>query len=130
MIRETLRRLFRTPLFIEPLTDEEALIAEFALDTMNVEFPNPKDLLAKKKAQKEAAKAAAAAIAASASTARGNERPPLPVIESSPKPPVIPVASPTKKRKADGKPKRKIPAKKEEVFKGPLPGNEPRTGEI
>ena len=50
MIRGALRRLFGTPLFIEPLTDEEALIADLALETMKVEFPNPKDLLAKKKA--------------------------------------------------------------------------------
>ena len=53
-----MRRLFGTPLFIEPLLDEEALIVDFALDMMNVDFPNPKDLLAKKKAQKKAPKAA------------------------------------------------------------------------
>ncbi|GMN68395.1 hypothetical protein TIFTF001_037446 [Ficus carica] len=54
MIRGALRRLFGTPLFIEPLSlsDEEALIAELALDTMNVEFPNPKDHIAKKKKRK------------------------------------------------------------------------------
>ncbi|GMN55245.1 hypothetical protein TIFTF001_024374 [Ficus carica] len=56
-VERALMRLFGTPLFIEPLSDEEALIAELALDTMSVEFPNPKDLLAKKKAQKKAAKA-------------------------------------------------------------------------
>ncbi|GMN68393.1 hypothetical protein TIFTF001_037449 [Ficus carica] len=50
VIRGALRRLFDTPLFIESLTDEEALIAELALDTMKVGFPDPKDLLAKKKA--------------------------------------------------------------------------------
>ncbi|GMN23845.1 hypothetical protein TIFTF001_049104 [Ficus carica] len=85
VIRGALRKLFGTPLFIEPLTDEEALITDLALDTMSVEFPNPKDLLAKKKAQKEAEMAVAAAAAAS--SARGNEPPPLPVIESSPDPP-------------------------------------------
>ena len=50
VIRGALRRLFVTPLFIEPLTEEEALITNLAIDTMDVEFPNPKDLLAKKKA--------------------------------------------------------------------------------
>ena len=50
MIRGMLRRLFGTLLLIEPLTDKVALIVDFVLDTMNVEFPNPKDLLAKKKA--------------------------------------------------------------------------------
>lgn len=53
MIRRALRRLFGTSLFIESLTDEEALIADFPLDMMNVDFPNPKDLLVKKKAQKK-----------------------------------------------------------------------------
>ena len=61
MIMGALKRLFGTPLFIDALTDEEALIAEFALDTMSVVFPSPKELLAQKKAAKEAAKAAAAA---------------------------------------------------------------------
>ena len=117
MIRGALRRLFGTLLFIEPLTDEEALITDLALDKMNVEFPNLKDLLAKKKAHKEVAKAAATAAVASASTARGNEPTPLPVIESSPEPPVIPVASPAKKRKAEVKPKRKLPAKRKKSSK-------------
>ena len=112
VIRGALRRLFGPPLFIEPLSDEEALIAELALDTMSVEFPNPKDLLAKKKAQKEAAKATAAEKAA-----RENEPPPLLVIESSPEPPVIPVRSPAKKRKADEKPKKKVPAKRKKASK-------------
>ncbi|GMN55579.1 hypothetical protein TIFTF001_024685 [Ficus carica] len=80
-----------------------------------MEFPNPKDLLAKKKAQKEAAKAAAA------SSARGNEPPPFLVIESSPEPPVMPVQSPAKKRKADGKPKRKIPTKRKKASKAASP---------
>ena len=60
MITEALKRLFGTLLFIEPLINEEVLIAKLALDTISVEFPNPKDLLAKKKAQKKATKAAAA----------------------------------------------------------------------
>ncbi|GMN51391.1 hypothetical protein TIFTF001_020548 [Ficus carica] len=119
VIRGALRRLFGTPLFIEPLTDEDTLIAESALDTMSVEFPNPKDLLAKKKAQKEAEKAAV--VAAAASSARGNEPPFLPVIESSPEPPVQPVQSPAKKRKADGKPNRKIQAKRKKSLKAASP---------
>ncbi|GMN62973.1 hypothetical protein TIFTF001_032051 [Ficus carica] len=55
-IHGALRRLFGTPLFIEPLTGEEAWIVEFALDMMNIDFPSPKDLLAKRMAAKEAAK--------------------------------------------------------------------------
>ncbi|GMN66987.1 hypothetical protein TIFTF001_036052 [Ficus carica] len=69
VIGGALRRLFGPPLFIEPLSDEEALIAEFALDTMSVAFPSAKDLLAKNKAKKEAEKAAKAAADASASSA-------------------------------------------------------------
>ncbi|GMN51350.1 hypothetical protein TIFTF001_020501 [Ficus carica] len=42
VIRGALRRLFDTPLFIEPLSDEETLIAELALDTMKIDFPSPK----------------------------------------------------------------------------------------
>ncbi|GMN59335.1 hypothetical protein TIFTF001_028422 [Ficus carica] len=110
-----LRRLFGTLLFIEPLIDEEALIAELALDTMNIDFPNPKDLLVKKKAQKEAAKAAASEKATQASQAA---KPPLlPIIESSPEPPTKPIQSPAKKRKADKKPKRKVPAKRKKIAK-------------
>ena len=66
MIREALRRLFGTPLFIELLSDEETLIVELALNTMNIEFPSPKELLTRKKAQREAAKAAEAEKAAQA----------------------------------------------------------------
>ena len=54
-----MRKLFGTLFVIQPLSDEEALIAELALDTMNIKFPSPKELLARKKAQKEAAKAIA-----------------------------------------------------------------------
>ncbi|GMN51818.1 hypothetical protein TIFTF001_020976 [Ficus carica] len=121
VIRGALRRLFGTSLFIEALSDEEALIIEFSLDTMSVAFPSVKDLLAKKKAKKEAEKAAKAAADAAASIAQGNELPPLPVIESSPEPPAMPVQSPAKKRKADGKPKRKIPAKRKKASKTASP---------
>ncbi|GMN23839.1 hypothetical protein TIFTF001_040502 [Ficus carica] len=110
-----LRRLFGTPLFIEPLSDEEALIAELVLDTMDVDFPNPKDLLARKKAQKEAAKAAAAEKAAQAG--RATEPQLLLVIKSSSEPSAVPVQSPAKKRKADKKLKRKVPAKRKKTSK-------------
>ena len=60
VIRGVLRRLFGTPLFIEPLSDKEAFIAQLALDTRNIKFLSPKELLARKKAQKEVAKAAQA----------------------------------------------------------------------
>ena len=55
-----MKRLFSNLLFIEPLTDEEALIAELALDITKIDFPSPEELLAIKRAEKEAAKAAAA----------------------------------------------------------------------
>ncbi|GMN65303.1 hypothetical protein TIFTF001_034360 [Ficus carica] len=64
--RGALRRLFGTPLFVDPLTDEEALIAEFALDSLVMEVPTPKDIMAKRRAKKEAERAAAAAAAAAA----------------------------------------------------------------
>ncbi|GMN19241.1 hypothetical protein TIFTF001_045152 [Ficus carica] len=89
VIRGVLRRLFGTPLFIEPLSDEEALITELALNTMNIDFPDPKDLLARKRAQKEVTKAAAAEKAAQAG--RVTEPLPLPIIESSPEPSTVPV---------------------------------------
>ncbi|GMN47401.1 hypothetical protein TIFTF001_016571 [Ficus carica] len=120
VFRGALRRLFGTPLFIEPLIDKEALITDLALDMMSVEFPKPKDLLAKRKAAKEAEKAAAAATA-SENVVKGNKPAPFPILESSLEPPVIPVASPAKKRKADGKPKRKIPAKRKKSSKAPSP---------
>ena len=106
MIREVLRRLFGTSLFIEALSNEEVLIVKLAFDTMSVEFPNPKDFLAKKRAQKEAAKAATVV-----NIAQGNEPLPLSVIESSLEPPIMPEQSPSKKRKANEKPRRKVPAK-------------------
>ncbi|GMN23778.1 hypothetical protein TIFTF001_043726 [Ficus carica] len=41
VIRGALRRLFGTPLFVDRLTDEEALIAEFALDSLVMEPSSP-----------------------------------------------------------------------------------------
>ncbi|GMN69987.1 hypothetical protein TIFTF001_039032 [Ficus carica] len=109
-------------MLIEPLSDEEALIAELALDTMVMEFPNPKDLLAKRKAKKKAEKAAAAAAAAaSENVLKGNEPAPYPVLDSSPKPPTKPVSPPAKKRKAVEKAKRKVPAKRNKKSKVATP---------
>ncbi|GMN68358.1 hypothetical protein TIFTF001_037434 [Ficus carica] len=68
-----------------------------------------------KKAQKEAAKVAAAEKAAQSK--RATEPPSLPVIESSLEPPTMSVQSPAKKRKADEKPKRKVPAKRKKMSK-------------
>ncbi|GMN70115.1 hypothetical protein TIFTF001_039159 [Ficus carica] len=117
-----LRRLFGAPLFIEPLSDEEALIAELALDTMVMEFPYPKDLLAKRKAMKEAKKAAVAvAAAASENVLKGNEPAPYPVLESSPKPPAKLVSPPAKKRKAVEKAKRKVLTKRNKKSKVATP---------
>lgn len=61
MIKGALRRLFDTPLFIELLSDEDDLIAELALNTMKIDFPSPKKILAKKRVEKKAVKAAEAA---------------------------------------------------------------------
>ncbi|GMN62716.1 hypothetical protein TIFTF001_031794 [Ficus carica] len=105
IVRGALRRLFGPPLFIEPLTDKEALITDFALDSLVMEFPNPKDLMAKRKAKKEAEKTAAA----TANIHQVNEPTHFPVLESSPKPPPKPSSPPTKKRKVVEKAKRKIP---------------------
>ncbi|GMN74526.1 hypothetical protein TIFTF001_052394, partial [Ficus carica] len=41
VIRGALRRLFDTPLFVDPLTNEEALIAEFALHSLVMEPSSP-----------------------------------------------------------------------------------------
>ncbi|GMN51473.1 hypothetical protein TIFTF001_020624 [Ficus carica] len=49
VIRGALWRLFGTSLFIEPLFDEEVLIAELALDMMKINFLYSKELLAMKK---------------------------------------------------------------------------------
>ncbi|GMN51861.1 hypothetical protein TIFTF001_021008 [Ficus carica] len=109
-----LRRLFGTSLFVDSLTDEEALIAEFALDSLVMEVPTPKDIMAKRRAKKEAERAAAAtaAVAAAANAGQVNELEPFPVIESSPEPPSKPNSPPVKKRKVVEKAKTKIPAKR------------------
>ncbi|GMN70568.1 hypothetical protein TIFTF001_039609 [Ficus carica] len=119
VIRGALRRLFDTPLFVDPLTDEEALIAEFALDSLVMEVPTPKDIVAKRRAKKEAERAAAAAAAASAGQV--NEPEPFPVLESSPEPPSKPSSPPVKKRKVVEKPKRKVIAKRSKKSKAATP---------
>ncbi|GMN49255.1 hypothetical protein TIFTF001_018410 [Ficus carica] len=122
IIRGALRRLFGTPLFVDPLTDEEALIAEFALDSLVMEVPTPKDVMAKRRAKKEAERAAAAAAAAAAASAgQVNEPEPFPVLESSPEPPSKPSSPPAKKRKVVEKPKRKVPAKRSRKSKVAIP---------
>ncbi|GMN48611.1 hypothetical protein TIFTF001_017775 [Ficus carica] len=113
VFRGALRRFFGTPLLIEPLTDEEALIADFALDTLVMEFPNPKDLLAKRKAANEAEKAAVAA--AVSENAKGNEPAPFPILESSPELPAKPVSPPAKKRKAFKKAKKGFGEEEQEI---------------
>ncbi|GMN70130.1 hypothetical protein TIFTF001_039175 [Ficus carica] len=117
VIRGALRRLFGIPLFVDPLTDEEALIAEFALDSLVMEVPTPKDIMAKRRAKKEAERAAAAA----ASACQVNEPEPFPVLESSPEPPSKPSSPPAKKRKVVEKPKRKVPAKRSKKSKVAVP---------
>ncbi|GMN23072.1 hypothetical protein TIFTF001_040392 [Ficus carica] len=122
IIRGALRRLFGTPLFVDPLTDEETLIAEFALDSLVMEVPTPKDIMAKRRARKETERAAAAAAAAAAANAgQGNEPEPFPVLESSPEPPSKPSLPPVKKRKVVEKPKRKVPVKRSKRLKVPIP---------
>ncbi|GMN66477.1 hypothetical protein TIFTF001_035568 [Ficus carica] len=120
VIRGALRRLFGTPLFVDPLTDEEALIAKFALDSLVMEVPTPKDIMAKRKAKKEAERAAATAAAA-ASAGQVNEPEPFPVLESSPEPPSKPSSPPVQKRKVVEKPKRKIPVKRNKKSKVAIP---------
>ncbi|GMN58688.1 hypothetical protein TIFTF001_027794 [Ficus carica] len=119
LIRGALRRLFGTPLFVDPLTDEEALIAEFALDSLVMEVPTPMDIMAKRRAKKEAERATAAAAAAS--VGQVNEPEPFPVLESSPEPPSKPSSPPVKKRKVVEKPKRKVPAKRSKKSKVAIP---------
>ncbi|GMN32144.1 hypothetical protein TIFTF001_041684 [Ficus carica] len=118
IIRGALRRLFGTPLFVDSLTDEEALIAEFALDSLIMEVPTPKDIMAKRRAKKEAERATAAAAA---SAGQVNEPEPFPVLESSPEPPSKPSSPPVKKRKVVEKPKRKVPAKRSKKSKVVIP---------
>ncbi|GMN56098.1 hypothetical protein TIFTF001_025212 [Ficus carica] len=117
--RGALRRLFGTPLFVDPLTNEEALIAEFALDSLVMEVPTPKDIMAKRRAKKEVERAAAAAAAASAGQV--NEPEPFPVLESSPEPLSKPSSPLVKKRKVVEKPKRKVPAKRSKKSKVAIP---------
>ncbi|GMN25939.1 hypothetical protein TIFTF001_046004 [Ficus carica] len=117
VIRGVLRRLFGTSLFVDPFTDEEALIAEFALDSLVMEVPTPKDIMAKRRAKKEAERAAVAA----ASAGQVNEPEPFPVLESSPEPPSKPSSPPVKKKKVVEKPKRKVPAKRSKKSKVPIP---------
>ncbi|GMN47464.1 hypothetical protein TIFTF001_016628 [Ficus carica] len=114
IIRGTLRRLFGTPLFVDPLTDEEALIAEFALNSLDMEIPTPKDIMAKRRAKKEAERVAAATAAAAAAANAGqvNEPEPFHVLESSPEPPSKLSSPPAKKRKVVEKAKTKIAAKR------------------
>ncbi|GMN48321.1 hypothetical protein TIFTF001_017501 [Ficus carica] len=123
VIRGALRRLFSTPLFVEPLTDEEALIAEFALDSLVMEVPTPKDIMAKRRAKKEAERAVAAAAAAATAASAGqvNEPEPFPVLESSPEPPSKPSSPSVKKRKMVEKPKRKVPVKRSRKSKVAIP---------
>ncbi|GMN69386.1 hypothetical protein TIFTF001_038436 [Ficus carica] len=121
IIRGALRRLFDAPLFVDPLTDEEALIVEFALDSLVMEVPTPKDIMAKRRAKKEAEWAAAAAAAATANVGQVNEPEPFPVLESSPEPPSKPSSPPVKKRKVVEKPKRNVPAKRSKRSKVPIP---------
>ena len=83
MIRGTLRRLFGTPLFIEPLSDEEALIAKLASDMMKIDFPSSKEILARKLAEKVVVAKAAEATQALTPT-------PFPFIKSSPQPSNVP----------------------------------------
>ncbi|GMN64404.1 hypothetical protein TIFTF001_033479 [Ficus carica] len=64
--QRVLRRLLSTLLFIKPLYDKEALITELALSMMHIEFPSPKELLVRKRVEKEVAKAAPTAKAAEA----------------------------------------------------------------
>ncbi|GMN60247.1 hypothetical protein TIFTF001_029334 [Ficus carica] len=115
VIRGAIRRLFGIPLFVDPLTDEEALIAEFALDSLVMEVPTPKDIMAKRRAKKEAERAAAA------SAGQVNEPEPFPVLESSPEPHSKPSSPPAKKRKVVEKPKRKVPAKRSKKSKVAIP---------
>ncbi|GMN25352.1 hypothetical protein TIFTF001_049211 [Ficus carica] len=98
------------------------LPTEFALDSLVMEVPTPKDIMAKRRAKKEAERAAAAAAAATAASAgQVNEPEPFPVLESSPEPPSKPSSPPAKKRKVVEKPKRKVPAKRSKKSKVAIP---------
>ena len=82
---------------------------------MKIDFPSPKELLTRKRAEKEAAKAAA--VKNVAQVHRATEPQPLPLIESSPEPSNVPAQPPTKKRKVDEKYKKKVPVKRKKVAK-------------
>ncbi|GMN55538.1 hypothetical protein TIFTF001_024650 [Ficus carica] len=74
-----------------------------------MEIPNPKDIMAKRRAKKEAERVAAAAAA---NVGQSNEPAPFPILESSPEPPSKPSSPPAKKRKVVEKAKKKLPAKR------------------
>ncbi|GMN42181.1 hypothetical protein TIFTF001_011392 [Ficus carica] len=98
------------------------LPTEFALDSLVMEVPTPKDIIAKRRAKKEAERAAVAAAAAAATSAgQVSEPEPFPVLESSPEPPSKPRSPPAKKRKVVEKPKRKVPAKRSKKSKVAVP---------
>ena len=120
VVRGALRRLFGPPLFTEPLTDEEALVAESILDRMEVKFPTTKELLKKRKATAKAAKEAEIAAAA-AKAAQGNVPEPFPLLESSPEPPEKPQEPPAKKKKVVEKGKKKILANRSKKSKVATP---------
>ena len=77
-------RPFGILLFIEPLFDEEALIAKLALNMMKIDFPSPEEILMRKQVKKEDAKAAIAARAVK--VARAPIPPFFSLIKSSPEP--------------------------------------------
>ena len=131
MIRGMLRRLFDTLLFIEPLTDEEALIAELVLDTMKIDFPTPKELLIRKQEKNKAAKAAA--VAKVAEVVLGLVPPPFPIIKSSPKPSFVPEQPPAKKQNTGEEEGKKMPGKRmkdEEKEVTPKTSNEPQATKV
>lgn len=102
-------RLFDIPLFIEPLSNKEAFIVELALETMKIDFPSPKELIARKQAEKEAAKATTVVRATEAAQALISH--PFPLIESSHKPLNVPEQPPAKKQKAGEKQMKKVAGK-------------------
>lgn len=71
-------------LFIESLSDEDVLITELALNMMNIDFPSPKEIFARKQVEKNAAKAATVVRVVEA--AQAPIPPFFPLIESSPMP--------------------------------------------
>ena len=123
VVRAALRRLFGPPLFTKPLTDEETLVAESALDRMEVKLPTTKELIKKRRAAAKAAKEAERTSAA-AKAVQGIVPEPFPLIESSPEPPEKPQEPqepPAKKRKVVEKGKRKVPANRSKKSKVATP---------